>query len=300
MTEIRNPAKYRASVEKRLIDSVRNAEEGQRHHTLLYAVGELVRQYPALSLEYHLRIFTDPAIENGLPAAEVKSTIYGRYNYNNTISPIKDVVRLPRQDEPIVWDNWQGYEYVEIGRYDNNFREPDLIHVDAVHNYSLRHGNKGIYTSINHYKSSSIDSEHIGNLCFDFDSSSLDVARTETLRLLNHLVPNHLPTAKVYFSGGKGFHIEVKPMAVKGDYKFFAEYLKKELALKSLDIRIYDDRRMWRLVNSQHQKTGLYKVECKALLNGPLDNILMHAQSPQTKIAAQNTFTKMNAFLFNR
>jgi antitoxin component HigA of HigAB toxin-antitoxin module len=75
---------------------------------------------------------------------------------------------------------------------------------------------------------------------------------------------------RVYFSGSKGFHILVNPivLGIVPDtelhrvFKLIANYLTVQLSLKSLDTgSIYGHGRMFRLVNSIHHKSGLFKVE---------------------------------------
>lgn len=53
-------------------------------------------------------------------------------------------------------------------------------------------------------------------------------------------------------------------------YRYIATKIKSNLEISSLDLSVYDARRMWRLAGSIHQDTGLYKT----LLN-PIDSSSM-------------------------
>jgi hypothetical protein len=70
-----------------------------------------------------------------------------------------------------------------------------------------------------------------------------------------------------YFSGCKGFHLEIAG-GVFGGFTPSAElhsYLRRlaELLLGDIpfDTSVYDKLRLWRLPNSRHSKTGLYKIQ---------------------------------------
>ena len=71
----------------------------------------------------------------------------------------------------------------------------------------------------------------------------------------------------IYFSGSKGFHIEI-PANVLGIipsknlnllFKNWALYFHNMLGIKNIDLKIYDRRRLFRISNSINSKTGLYK-----------------------------------------
>lgn len=71
---------------------------------------------------------------------------------------------------------------------------------------------------------------------------------------------------QIYFSGGKGFHInylcpELSEIDV-GSYEHVVKNACTTIAigLKSLDDTIYDKTRIIRTPNSKHDKTGLYKI----------------------------------------
>jgi hypothetical protein len=73
---------------------------------------------------------------------------------------------------------------------------------------------------------------------------------------------------KIYFTGKKGFHIECEASCLgispsntlHEQFKFIAAQIKKELSTSTIDLAVYDLRRMWRLVGTKHQDTKLYKT----------------------------------------
>lgn len=77
------------------------------------------------------------------------------------------------------------------------------------------------------------------------------------------------PCIKVWFSGGRGFHILINPdpfnitphRHLTYIIKTIALYLKSKYKLNTLDDKIYTARRMWRIPNTEHHTTGLYKTE---------------------------------------
>ena len=106
---------------------------------------------------------------------------------------------------------------------------------------------------------------HSRDLIFDFDSKKdLDLAKEDVRTLLKRLkseVFNIKDYVEVYFSGRKGFHVRVKT-----NTPFKPEELKqicKTLAhdLKTFDDVIYNTTRLFRISNTRHQETKLYKIQ---------------------------------------
>ena len=108
---------------------------------------------------------------------------------------------------------------------------------------------------------------------FDFDSDNLDNSFNDTKIVYNYF-KNQLKVSDilVYFSGSKGFHIELNPRLFNIQpmpqlqlvYKEMALDLIAKYKLKTVDIgSIYSERRMWRLPFSIHSKTGYKKTWLK-------------------------------------
>lgn len=96
---------------------------------------------------------------------------------------------------------------------------------------------------------------------------------------------------KLYFSGYKGVHMMV-PMAtldvipspvLHRTYKMLAEKIKAHTTHRTVDSGIYDDKRMFRIVNSIHDKTGVYKVRMTAneILNSSYQEVFEMAKMPR-------------------
>lgn len=115
-----------------------------------------------------------------------------------------------------------------------------------------------------------------GDLFFDFDSHELESAREDAESVRDFLreslgVPED--ALQLYESGGKGYHLLVasavtglEPRSDLHDvYGKFAKNLRHVAKNGTLDVKIYNARRMFRLVGTVHQKTK----RKKALLKGP-------------------------------
>lgn len=188
------------------------------------------------------------------------------------------------------------WKYVEVARFvpdlnrvirDKSGDSPVFIDINDIHNYAEANNNTGIYTSVFQYNEPSIDgSIRLGPLYFDLDSSDLNKSHEEAKILYNYF-SEFVPQSAIrfYFTGSKGFHIELEPLTLgitPGNqlaelFRYIANNLKEKFNLETLDFSVYDKRRMWRLPNSKHQKTGLFKNDISAypeIINGNLDIIV--------------------------
>jgi len=220
------------------------------------------------------------------------------------------------------------FKYVEVANYippsekypkpkvarllDWDTKESVLLDENQVQAFAKKHNNLGIYTSIFQYNSKDLASaDYMASLYFDLDNGNLEIATEEVTRLANHLLQYVSEDAlRIYFSGGKGFHVECEAIALNTGtsenlpeiFNFIAHDLAKELDITSMDFVVYDARRMWRAPNSQHQKSFLYKVPCKQLiLDSNHDNIITALQWLAGKPAVldvpeQNFEPKANAW----
>ncbi len=106
-----------------------------------------------------------------------------------------------------------------------------------------------------------------GDLILDFDSKNVTKAKEEVTPLINELISQKVPFVLTY-SGNRGFKIIVqqKTIAVQNCtelpfiYKNIALKLQKEFNLKSLDTGIYNAMHLNRVINTIHEKTGLFAV----------------------------------------
>lgn len=123
-------------------------------------------------------------------------------------------------------------------------------------------------------------------LVFDFDSKKdIDLARADAVSLLERLqnYVNVGQSASAFFSGNKGFHLE---LTVDEEY---TDIECKDICstlcydLETFDNVIYNTTRLYRIVNTRHNKSGLYKIELELndLVNLPKEDILELAKTPQ-------------------
>lgn len=98
----------------------------------------------------------------------------------------------------------------------------------------------------------------------------------------------------VAFSGNKGFHLCLRAAAMGVEpaadlprvFRRLAEGLNRVLPQQTIDLKVYERRRLWRLVNSRHGESGLYKVLLPRPLPG-LPAILDYARRTHPIIARE-------------
>jgi hypothetical protein len=209
-------------------------------------------------------------------------------------------LRLP-DDDTKYSHKWK---WVEFGKYDPKkdrvFRiskkigkewVPETFHHTEAEAFADKNDRLGIYTSVFHYDSRDyVNSSRLGSIYFDLDSADTDLVLRDAKKLvdffLDFLEPEQL---RIYFTGKKGFHIEVEALAVgvipdtsiADVFRLIASDMKDKLQLETIDFQVYDLRRMWRLPNTKHQSTGLYKVPLEREdLNIGVDHIKAIAEQP--------------------
>lgn len=110
-------------------------------------------------------------------------------------------------------------------------------------------------------------------LPFDFDcATELERAYADVKTLVDYLVSTYevgisSEEMMVYYSGNRGFHVTINHSVLEADpqvdlmkvYRIMAEMFYKSLHLQTLDRAVYTRRRAWRVPNTKHSKTGLYK-----------------------------------------
>lgn len=171
------------------------------------------------------------------------------------------------------WRNIELAKYVPKLSKVIRYKDSDgniLFDFSRVEEFREVNNNIGIYTSIWLYNKEDIDSSvRFAPLYFDLDSKNIDHSLTEVRKLYEYLASFiDKGSIQVFFTGKKGFHVECNPVALginpsnnlANIYRFIASQIKLNLELESLDLQVYDNRRMWRLEGSQHQDTGLYKT----------------------------------------
>src|SRR5690606_30426160 len=111
-----------------------------------------------------------------------------------------------------------------------------------------------------------LDFDHSIETEEDYQKIKADVQRA--IRYLTVILSIDRSQIQLYFSGNKGIHITVdadvmglKPhLALNNVYKEIAKDISKFCENGTLDLAVYDDKRMFRMVNSINKKSGLYKI----------------------------------------
>ena len=133
-----------------------------------------------------------------------------------------------------------------------------------------------VYQCAYYYDSNNIEAASlIASPYFDFDGDinteyrkiANEVMMVAKFFEINWKIPvNRL---KIYFSGSKGFHliiprsiVNVHPdQKLNEKFKLLAEYVKRQLNCKYLDLQIYDRKRLFRIPNTINSKSNLFKVQ---------------------------------------
>lgn len=128
---------------------------------------------------------------------------------------------------------------------------------------------------------------------FDVDNSDLQKALHDTKELLVRIISKYgvsRHVVKMFFSGKKGFHIGIPAEIVGGinadsrvPYQVQRFVSKVAEDIESADLSIYNPNRFFRVPNSRHEASGLYKIPLsgKELVKGSLDTILELAKNPR-------------------
>lgn len=100
-------------------------------------------------------------------------------------------------------------------------------------------------------------------LFFDFDDANdTEKARVDAVELVARLIESGVPQENIgmYFSGGKGFHVEVGLNQELNNTEFKNVVFNLAGDLPTFDVRVSDEQRIIRAPLAKHDKTGLYKI----------------------------------------
>lgn len=165
-----------------------------------------------------------------------------------------------------------GYGF-ETKTGERGFSRGNYIPYQTVSAFIRGRRNYSVFTSAYRYSDKQVDkSDLYGDLYLDFDdSTNFENVRKDALTALSYLkIVYHIDESQVriYFSGNKGVHIVVpaeifgiEPMPLlNGVFKTIAMSIRSFTPNKTVDTQIYDNKRMFRIPNSIHEKSGLYKI----------------------------------------
>lgn len=205
-------------------------------------------------------------------------------------------------------------KWVECGANNNgHFRRNIMIKPKDVNKFRFANDNIGVFCTP--YIYSSRDQKEafvISDFYLDLDGEDLKQVLQDSIRIINYLWKLYeiKPTdMKFYFSGSKGIHImipkEIFDIQYRPDlntiFKLMAEEIKTNTSSNTIDTKIYDKRRLFRLPNSVHEKSRLYKIPLtiEEIVNQDIKAIYKMAESPRAILytepvlikAAANNFT---------
>ena len=223
------------------------------------------------------------------------------------------------------------YYYEYGGKFGSYFRRNIFVRIGSEDfNLKLRTilgncTNTDIYRCVYAYE----DKDRINEcrlyapLYFDLDGdmqSNFETLKSDVFRITGFLeseIGLDKDEIEIYFSGAKGFHILVPPdiLGIEPStnlneiYKAWANYLYSTHDIKSIDLRIYDRKRLFRIPGSINSKTGLYKylVDFEFLKKCSAQELLLLAENPlvanrkpeyrrMNRAAALNFYTKSQNF----
>ncbi|MCK5642338.1 MAG: hypothetical protein KAJ19_16140, partial [Gammaproteobacteria bacterium] len=182
---------------------------------------------------------------------------------------------------------WQQYKYIEV-KYD--FIDPAgniqsskwrrILAADLGRWLDANQGKVAYFHTIQTFKLAhkEQDEEHIAPFYIDLDADDLSGERSpvemleESLRdarlVVDYFADRHEVVPSIWFSGNRGFHITVDPMAFGAapnsvltyHWRHVADGMARELVLETLDKRVYSRPRVWRIEATRHAKSGLFKT----------------------------------------
>ncbi len=201
------------------------------------------------------------------------------------------------------------YQIVECGRKRKGaFQRNFIMNLSEVENFRRSNNNTGIFISAYRFANKEREGEiYAPHVYLDFDDPALnspDSAAEVWKRLrrdflyacgiLDTYYGIKRDLLMVYFSGCKGLSVLISSAAFglepAEDVNRTVGLIAKDIAsciphynIASLDLKIYDRSRLWRLANSRHEKTGLYKVrlQFQEIMSMDIGEIRQIASSPR-------------------
>lgn len=153
----------------------------------------------------------------------------------------------------------------------------DTEALKLVPNFISKCKNTDVYRCIYEYSLQDVDSAKLyGPIYFDLDgdvssNKQFQKLKQDLIGIINYFESElglKEEEMNIFFSGSKGFHFTVNPEILgiipttdlNVLYKAWALYLYNTYNIKSIDLKIYDKRRLFRVPYTINSKTGLYKV----------------------------------------
>lgn len=205
---------------------------------------------------------------------------------------------------------------IETGYWINKkkkiFKRNEIIPKALENAVRIKRNNNGVFKTAYSYNVANQDEAYLyGDFYLDFDSQDFEEVREDAIMAISYLkiVFKIDPTksCSIFYSGNKGVHIIV-PAIILGitpdkklneTFKAIANAISEFTKNKTLDLRIYDNKRMFRMVNSIHESTNRYKIylsvdELKELSHEEIMNLACSPREiPEKEIMFSNEAHKM-------
>lgn len=179
---------------------------------------------------------------------------------------------------------------------------PEMLITTTLQTWQKAHESSkaGLFASISLYSTADPQVGPVFSpLYLDYDCAEApSKAQKEAVATIKKLIEDYnIPeaTIAIAFSGQKGFSVTINPEVFGAEpsehlpqiWKSLVKELAAKLKLKHIDTAIYDRRRLWRLLNTRHNKSGLFKVPLTLweLENLDIDQIKSLAATPREPFA---------------
>lgn len=204
------------------------------------------------------------------------------------------------QTKPLDGQKYQSFHYTDVHRIEvtgarTKWKRIDISRSAAYSLWATNLDSRDVFSTIQLFENS-VHTENENYICplyFDFDSDeSLMLALKDARKVFDFFATGFdlEDGVDVYYTGNRGFHITV-------DYRLFgispsnylvkiwrhvAESIVRKMEIKTFDRSVYSKRRMWRMENTQHGKTGLWKIKLEpGELSLSADKIKELAEEPR-------------------
>lgn len=175
-------------------------------------------------------------------------------------------------------------------------KDRTIPHYISNYNYEIRHKDEFDKNS----SVAGIVDVTTRKLMFDMDNGvNLPQAHADTIKLVERLVDEHkvpLDKVRIFFSGKKGFHVELITNHRFGRPEVTNMVLNLGKDLASLDVKILDEARVMRVPLTAHQDTKLYKIPLtrEQLQKSTVREIMEKAETPDGHEYGDAIFTEKN------
>ena len=215
------------------------------------------------------------------------------------------------------------YSYEVNGK--RYFNRGNYIPYRTISNFVNQRNSYSAFASNYRYRTKNVDeSDLYGDFYLDFDDiENFEHARRDALSALSYIkIVFGIPSENlyIYYSGNKGIHIMVpaKTLGIQpikelnGVFKMLATSIKMYTKYKTVDTQVYDNKRLFRIPNTMHEKSGLYKIpitplelakateeeiKTMALTQRPLFNIDVLSESSRAKIEFEKVIERYTQYV---